>query len=103
MGKLKGDANGNVERYKACLVVKGYAQESGIDFNNFFSLVVCRSTIHVMPIMAIVLDLELKQLNDRIIFFCENLDEEVYMTQLEDFIVENKKNLVCLLTNHFIV
>ena len=30
--KTKQDANGNVERYKTCLMAKGFTQRKGIDF-----------------------------------------------------------------------
>lgn len=34
--KIKRDCNEQVERYRARLVVKGYAQKEGIDFNKIF-------------------------------------------------------------------
>ena len=36
--KIKRDGNDQVERYRARLVVKGYAQKEGIDFNEIFPL-----------------------------------------------------------------
>ena len=38
--KIKRDSNDQVERYRARLVVKEYAQKEGIDFNEIFSLVI---------------------------------------------------------------
>jgi hypothetical protein len=38
--KIKRDGNDQVEQYRARLVVKGYAQKEGIDFNEIFSPVV---------------------------------------------------------------
>ena len=38
--KIKRDNNDQVEQYHARLVVKGYVQKEGIDFNEIFSPVV---------------------------------------------------------------
>jgi len=46
--KIKRDGNDQVGRYRARLVVKGYAQKEGIDFNEIFSPVVRLTTIRVV-------------------------------------------------------
>ena len=42
---MKKDTDRNVERFKVHLVVKGYAQKSGVDFDEIFSSVVRLTTI----------------------------------------------------------
>ncbi len=38
--KIKHDAKGNFEKYKAGMVAKGYSQVAGLDFNEMFASVV---------------------------------------------------------------
>lgn len=58
--KIKRDANDQVERYRARLVVKGYAQKEGIYFNEIFSLMVRLTTIRVVLAMCAAYDLHLE-------------------------------------------
>ncbi|GKV22443.1 hypothetical protein SLEP1_g32316 [Rubroshorea leprosula] len=95
--KLKKDSEGNIERYKARLVIKGYAQKLGIDFDEVFSPVVRMTTIRVVLALAASLDLELEQLDVKIAFLHGDLNEEIYMTQSEGFVEENNRSLVCRL------
>jgi Reverse transcriptase (RNA-dependent DNA polymerase) len=43
------------------------------------------------------LDLELEQLDIKIVFLYGDLEEEIYMVQLEGFEVKRKDNMVCKL------
>ena len=43
--KTKLSSNGQVKYYKACLVVKGFSQVEGIDFNETYSPVVGYFTV----------------------------------------------------------
>ncbi|GJW95624.1 retrovirus-related pol polyprotein from transposon TNT 1-94 [Tanacetum coccineum] len=86
-----------VERYRARLVVKGYVQKEGIDFNEIFSLMVRMTTIQVVLAMYATYDLHLEQLDVKTAFLHGNLEEEIYMLQPEGFKQKGKENLVCRL------
>jgi len=43
--KIKYKASGEIEKYKACLVAKGYTQVEGEDFNETFAPVTKMTTI----------------------------------------------------------
>ena len=54
--KTKGKSYGSIDRYKARLVVKGYAQKHGIDYEETFAPTSCMITIRTvvawLPIMV---------------------------------------------------
>ncbi|KAE8686001.1 hypothetical protein F3Y22_tig00111088pilonHSYRG00304 [Hibiscus syriacus] len=95
--KIKRNGDNQVERYRARLVVKGYAQKEGIDFNEIFSPVVRLTTVRVVLVMCATLNLHLEQLDVKTAFLHGNLEEEIYMLQPEGFEEKEKKNLVCRL------
>ncbi|GJX28420.1 retrovirus-related pol polyprotein from transposon TNT 1-94 [Tanacetum coccineum] len=95
--KIKKNGDDHVERYRARLVVKGYAQKEGIDFNKKISPLVRMTTIRVVVAMCATYDLHLEQLDVKTAFLHENLEEEIYMLQPEGFKQKGKENLVCRL------
>jgi hypothetical protein len=50
--KTKLTENGEVDKYKACLVVKGYKQEYGIDYTEVFAPVARHDTIRLVIALA---------------------------------------------------
>jgi ATP-binding cassette subfamily B (MDR/TAP) protein 1 len=86
-----------MERYRARLVVKGYAQKEEIDFNEIFSPVVRLTTIKVVLAMCAIFDLHLEQLDVKTAFLHGELEEEIYMLQPEGFAEIGKENFVCRL------
>ncbi|GKU85719.1 hypothetical protein SLEP1_g345 [Rubroshorea leprosula] len=94
--KLKKDGD-KIVRYKARLVVKGFSQKKGIDFDEIFSLVVKMSLICVVLGLAASMNLELEQLDVKTAFLHGDLHEEIYMDQPEGFEDKGKEHMVCKL------
>ena len=97
MYRLKSEENISHLRYKARLVVKGFAQKQGIDLDEIFSPVVKMSSIRVVLGMAATMDLEVEQLDVKTTFLHGDLEEEIYMEQPGGFAVAGKEHLVCKL------
>jgi len=85
------------EQYKIRLVVKGYTQKEGIDYNEIFSFVVKNMSIRMLLMIVTQFDLELEQLDVKKIFSHSELEEMIYMKQPKGFIQEGQENKVCLL------
>ncbi|RVW93240.1 Retrovirus-related Pol polyprotein from transposon TNT 1-94 [Vitis vinifera] len=96
--KTKRDSNGNVERYKARLVAKGFTQKEGIDFKETFSPVSTKDSFRIIMALVAHYDLELHQMDVKTAFLNGDIDETIYMVQLENFVSEDSKNMVCKLT-----
>jgi hypothetical protein len=94
--KKKGMA-GNVHIYKAQLVAKGFRQVQGVDYNETFSPVAMLISIRIILAIAAYFDYEIWQMDVKIAFLNGNLDEDVYMIQLEGFVDPTNAGKVCKL------
>ena len=95
--KKKTNAKGKVEKYKAQLVEKGYSQVPRIDFGDIFSPVAKVTSIRLLLSVVVAFDFEVEQMDVKTTFLHGDLEEEIYMKQLEGFAVKGKKELVCKL------
>ena len=57
--KTKRDSKGDMERYKACLIAKGYTQKEGIDYKENFSPVSLKDSFRIIMELVAHFDLEL--------------------------------------------
>lgn len=76
---MKLKANGSIDRYKARLVVKGYTQMFGLDYQENFASVAKINTIRILIFIAANRDWPLQQFNVKNIFLNGDLEEKVYM------------------------
>jgi hypothetical protein len=100
--RVKTEEHSSHPRYKARLVVKGFSQKKGIDFDEIFSSVVKMSSIRVVLGIAATMDLEIEQLDVKTSFLHGDLEEEIYMEQPKGFIVEGKEHQVCRWMKNFL-
>nr|GEZ10401.1 retrotransposon protein, putative, Ty1-copia subclass [Tanacetum cinerariifolium] len=93
--KLKPD--GIIEKYKACLVAKGYRQKEGQDFFDTYSSVTRITSIRTLIAIAAIQNLILHQMDVKTAFLNGELDEEIYMKQPEGF--AGKDDMLIMGTN----
>ncbi len=77
--KVKHNVDGYVSKYKIRLVVKGYAQTYGIDYEETYSPVVEMTIVRIIIIMATAKGWSLHQMDIKNVFLHGGLQEEVYM------------------------
>lgn len=95
--RTKLNAYCSVNKYKAILVVKGYAQIFGVDYSETFAPVSRLDTIRLVLVVAAQKGWKVFQLNLKSTFLHGVLQEEIYVEQSEGFVVQGKEDKVYLL------
>jgi hypothetical protein len=83
--------NGTIDKYKARLVAKGYTQKEYEDFFDTYSPVSRLTTIHVLLSLAASHGLLIYQMDVKTTFLNGELEEEIYMTQPDGFVVKGQE------------
>ncbi|GJZ65453.1 putative RNA-directed DNA polymerase, partial [Tanacetum coccineum] len=95
--KIKYKSSSDIDIYKAILVVKGFNQKEGIDFDETFSHVVKMSTVRCVIALSVTNCWPLFQLDINNAFLYGDLDEDIYMAIPKGFASKDNKNKVCKL------
>ena len=93
----KHATDGNVEKYKARFIARGFTQKEGIDYDETFAPVSRYTTIRTIISLAAVFGWKLHQMDVKTAFLNGKIDEEVYIEQPESFVTHGNKTHVCKL------
>lgn len=83
--KTKRDVNGSVLRHKARLVIQGFLQRKGIDYEETFSPVIRYNSIRFLLALSAKFDLDLSQMDAVTAFIQGDVSEEIYMVQPKQY------------------
>lgn len=93
--RIKRKPTGEVDRYRARLVARGFSQIYGLDYTETYAPVVNMTSIRALLAYAASENLTISLFDVKTAFLYGSLDETIYMEQPEGFSVDNNK--VCLL------
>lgn len=93
--KFRND--GNIDKFKARLVARGFSQRFGIDYNQTYSPTVRPESLRLLFAIAVEMDYHIHQVDVSTAYLNGELDEEIYMEQPEGFVDEKHPDFVCKL------
>jgi hypothetical protein len=92
--KAKKNAKGEIERYKARLVVKGYSQRPGIDYGEVFAPITLLETIRMVISLAAQNKWKIYQMDVKSAFLNGILEEEIYVEQPMGYVIKGGEEKV---------
>lgn len=93
--KTKLNSKGEVDKYKARLVVKGYKQRYGIDYQEVFAPVTHLKTIWMVLTLVAQRSWKVYQMDVKSAFLNGHLEEEAYIDQPPGYVKKDEEHKVC--------
>jgi hypothetical protein len=88
--KIKRNAEEEIEKHKARLIVKRYKQQYGVDYEDVFALVARMKIVRLMISLADQKRWKIFQMDVKSAFLNGNLEEKVYVEQRVGFMVKGQ-------------
>lgn len=95
--KTKLNQRGEIEKYKARLVVRGHTQQKGTDYEEVFAPVARLETIRTLLAAAVNEEMHVHQMDVVSAYLQGELSDEIYMEQPEMYVQQGKESKVCKL------
>lgn len=92
---IKYKPNGEIDRYKARIVAKGYHQQPGVDYTDTFSPVIKATTIQTVLGLTVNNNWPIRQIDVNTAFLQGRLNDQVFMCQPPGFTDKYKPHHVC--------
>jgi hypothetical protein len=94
---IKHATDGSVKKYKEIFVARGFSQVEGIDYEETFAPVARYTSIRTIIALAASMGWRLHQMDVKTTFLNGEIEEEIYIEQLEEFVTHEQKSHVCRL------
>lgn len=95
--KIKHAANGNIEKFKARFVARGFSRVEGVNYEENFAPVARYTSIRSIISIAAEMGWKIHQMDVKTAFLNGFIQEEVYIEQSQGFGVHGKESHVCRL------
>ena len=95
--KVKFAADGNVEKYKARFVARGFSQIEGVDYGETFAPVARYTSIRSVIALAAEMGWRIHQMDVKTAFLHGEIEEEIYIEQPQGFESHDADTHVCRL------
>jgi hypothetical protein len=95
--KIKQTTDGSIEKHKAIFVARGFSQVEGIDYEETFAPIAQYTSIQMIISFATSMGWRLHQMDVKTTLLNGEIEEEVYIEQLGDFVIHEKESHVCRL------
>jgi hypothetical protein len=95
--KIKNTIDGSIERHKTRFVARGFSQVEGIDYEETFSHVSRYTFIWMIISPAKSMGYRVHHMDVKTTFINGDIEEEVYIEQLDGFVIHEKEYHVCRL------
>ena len=91
--RVKETQDGEIERYKARLVARGFSQKYGVDYEETYASVAKFTSIRIVLSLAAKYTLKLHQMDVKTAFLNGGLDEDIYMAQPDEYVNDDRPGL----------